>query len=372
MTIRRQIIYSNILMLLVPMLLMIIAAVVMSVALFINSPHNSFISPKDIYLFLYGISPNSVIFRCITLFVLFFILTVIITSACITAVLSKKILVPIKELTAAAYKIKNGQLDFELLGSRCREINELCSAFDNMRLQLRESRNTEERQLVERRLMLANISHDIKTPLTSIKGYISGIKDGIASSPEKLAKYLDTIYKKTEVMENIINNMSDLSMLELSKLNFNFEYGNIAALIKTMCDEYEFDRPDVKISADIPQNMTVRMDCQKMRRVFSNIIDNSIKYAKSGGCEITVNAEENDSGFVISVADNGIGIDSGNIGHVFDVFYRADPSRTPNIKGTGLGLAIVREIIESHGGNIWIKSKESVGTTVYIFLRRVD
>ncbi len=366
MTIRKQIIITNTLMITLPAIVTACAAAALLSAAFITG--NVLPRMNDV---LKGIESSHII-RYSLMFFLFSSFTALLTAFSATIILSNKILAPIKDLTSAAYSIKNGQLDFELLGTNCKEINELCRAFDGMRLQLKESKLLEEKQITQRRIMLANISHDLKTPLTSIKGYISGIKDGVASSPEKLDKYLSIIYKKAEIIENMINNMSELSMLEMSKENFNFEYGCIIPFIQSVTDEYA-ENKNARISLDFPEtDAEIKIDYIRMRRVLCNIIDNSIKYRKGDISNILLSVQKIDSGIIISVSDDGIGIRSDDTDKVFECFYRADPSRTPNIKGTGLGLAIAREIVNQHGGKIWLKSGEDGGLTVYIYLKNAE
>lgn len=361
MTIRKQILIGGLLMILLPLIFMVCMTVLLFIIGILSVGGNIFEISDEF----------SWTFRYMLLFSGGSLVIMLVTMPVSVIILSNKILTPIKRLTSAAYSIKNGNFDFEIMGTECSEIDELCYAFDCMRLQLNESRKLREKDLINRRIMIANISHDIKTPLTSIKGYISGIKDGVASSPEKMMKYIDIIYKKAEIIENMINNMIDLSVMEMSKESFNFEYGGIIPFITSVAEEYE-ENKYADISLDLPdKDVMVRIDYVKMRRVLCNLIDNSIKYRNGSKCSIVIEMKEDKSGVVISVSDDGIGIRGGDINRVFDVFYRSDPSRTPNIKGTGLGLAIAREIVENHGGRIWMKNGENAGLNVYIFLKKI-
>ena len=225
-------------------------------------------------------------------------------------------------------------------------------------------------------MLLANLSHDLKTPVTSIKGYIEGIRDGIADTPEKQKKYLDTIYSKAVMIDDMVNNLSVFSKLELSKLKFEFEKGDINAFVNRIFEEYRLDleKNNMELSVDTENTpVTVRIDYEKMRRVFANIISNSIKYKKDGRGKLEVKSHLGDGGVYITVTDDGIGIKKEELKSVFDEFYRVDAARSMNIKGSGLGLGIAKQIVENHGGKIWLKSDgEGLGTTAVIYLPQCE
>lgn len=372
MTIRSQIMKYNMYILMITLLIVFFSAfyiIEVSFAVMRNDGIMADQIIRDIYT---QINENGTVYKYAMLTIAAAVVLIIITVFSVNLMLARKLSKPINELTTAAYKVRNDELDFELLGSGINELNELYNAFYDMRMKLKENRKINEMQIYERKVMLANISHDIKTPLTSVKGYIEAIMDGVAVTRDKLDKYLGIIYKKTAVIEEMINNMSDLSMLELSKVKLNFEYGDVGEFIRSIADEYNSENKYVDIKCLFSGKMIIKADFMMLRRVFSNIIGNSIKYRKYDKCSIDINIRERNEGYVISLADNGIGIESTDIENVFDIFYRADPARTPNIKGSGLGLAIAREIVEQHGGKIWLQSEKDKGTSAFIFLRKED
>ena len=222
-------------------------------------------------------------------------------------------------------------------------------------------------------MLLANISHDLKTPITSIKGYVEGIQDGIADSPEKMKRYLDTIHTKAEVIDDLVNNLSVFSKLELSRLIFEFKEGDINLFMRDFVDDYRLDleKNGIKLETDIPTDeVIVRMDYEKMSRVFSNLIDNAVKYRSEDNPTLSVSTMCSDGGVYVNISDNGIGIDENELKNVFDGFYRVDSSRS--IKGSGLGLGIAKQIVEKHGGKIWLKSDGlGKGTTAVVFLPKI-
>lgn len=307
------------------------------------------------------------------------LISIVIFAVSVSAVthsLSMSVQKPIKELRQAADNIKDGNLDFEILGSDYAEFDELCRGFDDMRMELKRSREREKALSEGRVMLIANISHDLKTPITSIKGYIEGIRDGVADTPEKLEKYLDTIYKKAVIIEDMVKNLSDSSQAMVSKLKLCCTECDLNMFLQDVLDEYkpELEKNDMELVCDFAgEPLYVNIDSDRMFRVIANIIDNAIKYKKAGRGYISVTTASEHDGAIISIADKGIGIDSGEIEAVFDEFYRVDYARNSSIKGNGLGLGIARQIINAHGGRIWLKSGGvGKGTTAMIYLKRKD
>lgn len=306
------------------------------------------------------------------IWILLCVATLVITSTVITNLLSRSITKPISELTEATEKIRSGNLTFEVLGSSYDEIDKLCTDFDNMRLTLKRANEHERQMKTERSMLLANISHDLKTPITSIKGYIDGIRDGVADSPEKVNRYLDTIYSKAITIDDMVNNLSTFSRLELSKLQFNFETVDFIAFLKGFLDDYrlDFEKNNMALSTDFPNvEVKVKLDTEKMSRVIANIADNAIKYRNGESGSLSVEIGISAGNVYVNFSDSGIGIDEAEIKSVFDSFYRVDTARSMNIKGSGLGLGIAKQIVEKHGGRIWLRSQgQGHGTTAVISL----
>lgn len=293
----------------------------------------------------------------------------------VTGTLSGNIQNTLNDLTNAADNIRNGNLDIRVMESGYDEIDTLCRSFDSMRRALKTAEATEKRMHSERSMLLSNLSHDLKTPVTSIKGYIEGIRDGIADTPEKQRKYLDTIYAKAVMIDEMVNNLSVFSKLELSKLKFEFAVGDFNEFVREIFDDYRLDLEKENMELKIETENTpvkVKLDYEKMRRVFSNIVSNSIKYKKDDKGVLEVHSHSGDGGIYITVTDDGIGISESELKNVFDEFYRVDTARTMNIQGSGLGLGIAKQIVENHGGKLWLKSGGvGKGTTAVIYLPAV-
>ena len=300
------------------------------------------------------------------------VLVLVVSTTVFTTLMSRSLSRPIADLTEAAESIRNGNLDFEVLGSQYDEIDTLCTEFDSMRRELRRAARKEAAMKTERSMLLANLSHDLKTPITSIRGYVDGIRDGVADTPEKTRRYLDTISAKAELIDEMVNNLSVFSKLELSKLQISFETGDLSCFLAEVVDEYKLDLE--KNEMDLTEKYTdakipVKLDYEKMGRVFANLIDNAVKYKKPGRGTLLISTYPGDGGIYAQITDDGVGIAKKELNAVFDEFYRADAARTPSIKGSGLGLGIAKQIVARHGGKIWLRSDgEQTGTTAVIFL----
>ena len=300
------------------------------------------------------------------------VLCLLVAGVCIlvTHRLTGRITATLKTLRRAADNLRDGELDFQILSCELRELDELSQSLESVRQRLKATAVAEAGAQEERGLLMANLSHDLRTPITAIKGYVEGIQDGIANTPEKQRHYLDIIYNKSLVMEKLVRNMSDFSEYELGRMQYHFEYVDMSPFLRDLGEEYQEDarQNGMTFSSQIPQGRyIVTADRGKLKRVLDNLISNAVKYGRPGGA-IALSAEEYEKGLVIQVSDNGKGISPQALGHVFDSFFRADTARTSSVPGSGLGLAICRSIVESHHGKIWLTSEEGEGTRAFLYL----
>lgn len=297
---------------------------------------------------------------------------IVVSTVAATSKMAERITESLEELTAAADRVKGGELAFEIIGSDMDEIDELCISFDEMRRSLMSAEQREKAAENERSMMVANISHDLKTPVTSIKGYINAINDGLAENPEKLKRYLGIIHAKANSIESLVNNLSTLSSIEMSKLKMNFDVGELNDFVYEIASEYRNDVQLAGLTLETeltPNSVPVKIDYEKLRRVMINIIENAIKYKRSESRGIRILTEAAADGAYIRIIDDGIGIDSQELNKVYDSFYRVDEARTSNIKGSGLGLGIAKELVKLHGGRLWLVSEgKNKGTTANIYL----
>lgn len=303
-----------------------------------------------------------------------FIISSIIVNIVTSYLFSKRIIRPVQILERATTEISKGNLDCEISEFGDEEIFKLCGGFEAMRVQLKDSVRMKVKYDEDRKILVSSISHDLKTPITSIKGYVEGILDNVANTPEKREFYLKTIYSKAENINLMIDDLLLYSKLDLNQIPFNFEKADIVEYFKYCIFEVqpELNKNHIKINLenDLKEEVFVKIDLERMKRVIMNIIDNSRKYMDKKCGYITIKLRETTLSIIIEIRDNGIGINKNNINNIFDRFYRADAARSET-KGSGLGLAIAKQIVEGHKGKIWSISHGDEGTSILISLAKI-
>ncbi|MBL0385098.1 HAMP domain-containing protein [Tumebacillus sp. ITR2] len=217
-----------------------------------------------------------------------------------------------------------------------------------------------------RRDFVANVSHEIRTPLTTIKSYIEALEDGAVDSPSHARKFLSVIHTETDRMVRMVSDLLQLSRLDSGRESWKFDPHNLRELVQNACFRFamQLQRREVSLAFEVPSNLNVNVDADKLDQVFDNLISNAIKYTPDGG-RIRVIAYRPSGKFIlVQVVDNGIGIPKHDLPQIFNRFYRVDKARSRAAGGTGLGLSIARQIVEVHGGQIQIDSEEGKGTAV--------
>ncbi|MFD2656754.1 sensor histidine kinase [Gracilibacillus thailandensis] len=300
------------------------------------------------------------------------ILLLMITNGLLTYFVSRTIIKPIKRLNEAAEKIKQGDLDHNIQSKKNDELGQLSNTFEEMRISLKQAKETQEKYEANRQELIASISHDLRTPVTSIKGYVQGVLDGVADSPEKLDCYMQTIYNKTDQLEKMVDELFIYSKLDLDRMPFQFEVLDINDYLDDIIEELTFQYNNITFDfiADKGQNFLVKADREQLHRAIMNVITNSVKYIDKKKAMITIRLTEQSDHVMIAIEDNGSGISEYELPYIFDHFYRTDTSRNSRTGGSGLGLAIVKKIIEAHGGMIWADSEPGQGTTIYFQLKK--
>ncbi len=314
-------------------------------------------------------SKDFIIFVVVTFFIMF-----ILTNLILTYSFSKGMVKPILRLKDAASEISCGNLAHEVVVEGDSEIRDLCQSFEQMRLKLKESVYTQAKFEDNRKMLISSISHDLKTPITSIKGYVEGILDGVANSPEKVEKYLKTIYSKAVQVDSMIDDLLFHSKLDLNQMPFNFERTDVYNFFRHCIEEIEPELEKANIKIELMNMLSdyrfLFIDRAQIRRVVLNILDNSKKYMNKENGTIEVTLREKDNNIIVQIKDNGAGIPKNDMPFIFDKFYRADTARSTKA-GSGLGLAIAKQIIEGHQGKIWSISKENEGTSILFSLKKL-
>lgn len=289
----------------------------------------------------------------------------IILIVLLTYLTSKTITRPLRRLKEAAISIKNEEFDVDINYSGKDEIKEVFTAFDEMRLRLKQIMEKQLKYEKDRTELITNISHDLKTPITAIKGYIEGIVDGVANTPEKIDRYHKTIYKKITLLDKLIENLFLFSKLDLKTVIFNFQKLDLNMFIEDIVEEVRYDAPNLKISFNhCNENLYTMGDPIQLQRVIHNLVANSIKYCDKEYCNVNIELIREEDMARISVKDNGSGINPECLTQIFKRFYRSDPARCSSTEGSGLGLAISKQIILEHKGSISAFNNIDKGVTI--------
>ena len=286
----------------------------------------------------------------------------------------RSIAVPLVKLRKATQNIKEGNLDFVLEVEGKDEFSQLCQDFEEMRKRLKES--TEEKILMdkENKELISNISHDLKTPITAVKGYVEGIMDGVADTPEKMDRYVRTIYNKTNEMDHLINELTFYSKIDTNRIPYTFSKLNVEDYFSDCAEELglEMETRGIELvyANYVEKDVQVIADGEQIRRVIHNIVSNAIKYMEKPKGIIQLRVKDVGDFIQVEIEDNGKGIAAKDLPYIFDRFYRTDVSRNSSKGGSGIGLSIVKKIMEDHGGKVWATSRLGIGTIMYFVLRK--
>lgn len=300
------------------------------------------------------------------------VLLTLIIGLALSRWMALQIVGPVEKLRNMADAISQGDFDHPVPILSHDEIGDTCQAFEKMRLQLRAARDTRDKYDQNRKELLAGISHDLSTPLTKIEGYASGIRDGIANTPEKEAHYLDMIVDTSHHMARLVRTLFLFSKLDLGQVPFHWERVDVCAYIKDYISEQagHFHEQGLDITFQSPLDQAfIAMDRQQFQRVLENIIGNSLKYKDQAVGHLTLTLNDSGEGsYLLSFADDGCGVDDSELPKLFESFYRTDKARTNVAKGSGLGLAVVQQIVQAMKGQIWAQATVPKGLTICITL----
>lgn len=298
----------------------------------------------------------------------------IFTSLSVGLWIYRSIAAPLVKLKKATQNIKEGNLDFVLEVEGNDEFSELCRDFEEMRIRLKES--NEEKLLLdkENKELISNISHDLKTPITAVKGYVEGIMDGVADTPEKVDQYIRTIYNKTNEMDHLINELTFYSKIDTNRIPYSFSRLNVEDYFSDCAEEIglELEMRGIELvyANYVEKEVKVIADGEQIRRVIHNIINNAIKYMDKPKGIIQIRVKDVGDFIRVEIEDNGKGIGARDLPYIFDRFYRTDVSRNSSKGGSGIGLSVVKKIVEDHGGKVWATSRLGIGTIMYFVIRK--
>lgn len=288
------------------------------------------------------------------------------------SIMKHDIFSPVNQIHNATKSILEGNLDLSVNYDYDGQIGTLCHDFEIMRSELSDSFKREKKLREDEKILLASISHDLKTPLASITGHVEGLLLDVVTEEDDIKRYAQIIMNKATMLNTMIDDIMEHTKSELYQLSIDPEEVYSAIYFKELIKDLSQDASQRRIAvicSDIP-NVIIKLDKKRISEVMQNLFANSIKYGKiNGKIEVIFSLEQADSNkFIVSVKDNGTGIAAADLPFIFNKFFRGDKSRTQSIPGSGLGLCISKYIVEQHGGKIECDSILNVGTEMTFFL----
>lgn len=282
------------------------------------------------------------------------ILALLLLATIFTRWMSNLVTKPLDSLVEGAKRIRDGNLEEEIIYEGQEEFERVCQAFNEMQKTILSDQEQRIRNENARIDMVTGISHDLRTPLTSIRGYIKGVLDGVADTEEKRTMYLETAYDSTGEMNILLQKLFDFSRMESGQMPFHMVRIDLAEYVKGFVAQKEktFNPSEVQFVMEQEEEMLpeVDVDIEQIRRILDNLLENSMKYVEKQPVEAWIRVIKEETYLTLEWKDNGEGVPEEKIGKIFDRFYRCDEARTK--KGSGVGLYVVKYIMEQHGGSV--------------------
>jgi len=286
--------------------------------------------------------------------------------------LEKRIITPIEKLKLGVDEIAKGNFNVKVECNVPNDLGLLIFSFNEMAQKLYASEKIQTEYEENRKTLIANISHDLKTPITAIQGYIEALLEGNRKTEADADKYLRIIHHNTVYTNKLIDDLFLFSKLDMQKLDFSYETVKICPFMNDFMEEYQFDLEEKNITFQYNNQLTVdygvSLDGKRFHQAFNNVINNAVTHGPEHGLGIIINLYEQEYFICLEIQDNGRGIAADKLPYIFDRFYRIDVERKKDYVCTGLGLAIARELIEAHQGTITVSSIEGRGTCFTIML----
>lgn len=299
--------------------------------------------------------------------IIFFSITISLLIAVILIyIVSQKISKPILEINNITKIISSGEFKKRVSIKSKDEIGQLAESFNHMASELDKLEEM-------RKGFIADVSHELRSPLTLIKGYVKGLMD-IKLTPDRKKEYLNIIYSETERLSELINNLLDLSRIESGKSPLNLSKFDINELIRRNIIKYsnKIEEKNLEIDVSFEKDpLIVIAEKDSISQVLSNLIDNAIKFTEKKG-SLHISTKTNNKKAIITIKDSGCGIPENELNNIWNRFYKADKSRSRQVKGTGLGLSIVKQILKNHSEKIWVESELGKGSKFTFTLKLAD
>lgn len=270
---------------------------------------------------------------------------------------AKRITAPLLEMRAVAERISQGQLDRRLKVLGHDELGQLGTSLNHLAEQLQQQEEL-------RKNMTADVAHELRTPLATLKSHIEAMEDGIW---EPTKERIHSCYEEIERLIHLVGDLEQLTFVESPEFQLHLKEEDLGQLVQQTVEmaRPEFEQKGVHLLWEAPESIRLPMDRERMAQIMTNLLSNALKFTKPTG-QVSVELERHEDAIVLNVHDTGIGIPAADLPYVFDRFYRAEKSRNRKSGGSGIGLAIVKRIVEAHGGEVTISSVWGEGTTVTV------
>lgn len=311
------------------------------------------------------------ILRYILGFVAAFLSLTVLVNVILSHWISKSVLVPLQKLRHGTKDIREGNLDTSIDYAKQDEFGEVCRDFDEMRVYLKDSVEQRLKDEQRKKDLIIGISHDLRTPLTSISGYLDGLMDGIANTPEKRQRYLAAIKTRTRDLSRLVDSLSEYNRLDSSTFHYHLEPWDLSIFIKQYLSAYEEEARQNHIefqTLGMGDAYPVLMDKNEMKRVLDNLLTNTIRYRNQPHSKVLISLKRVEHSTVVEFifSDDGPGVPEESLDRIFESFYRVDGARSNTGEGSGIGLAVVKEIIMGHSGIVHAENHEGLAIIIHL------
>lgn len=384
MTVKRRLAISNVLMILVPVIITLAISLGCLGVVWLGLTHGKELGLEETgyQLFLFATQGQVSILTAKLILVivagvlgLTVLLSILFTNRFLIKFVFRHIQEPLDLLSHGVEEIGKGNLDYRIQYDGEDEFSGICRQFNNMAAHLQESVTESIRQEESRKELMAGISHDLRSPLTSILAYVEGLQEGVAKTPEKMAEYLNIIHDKTRQIQALVSQLFLYTKLDLAAYPIHPVALDLTGWLTRLAEGPGKDLAQrgltVSLAEPLPQ-VTAWADPGELERVVLNCLDNSAKYKNKPEGQMTLTLTDLDESVRLTLADDGPGVAPGELSKLFTPFYRGDKARRDPTQGSGLGLAIAAKAIGRMGGRIWAAAGDPTGLTICIELAKED
>ncbi len=279
----------------------------------------------------------------------------------------------LRKIAAAVEEIRAGNLDVAIETTADDDISQVGTAINTLTTKLRQDVAEIKKLQRVRSEFLGNVSHELRTPIFSLQGFLETLLDGAVDDPNVNRDFLRKAYSHSQRLNTLLGELITISQIESGEMKMSYRYFNLAEFLSGVVEEFrptaEQYNARLQLAGDLPRDIEVVGDKERLRVVFENLFENAIKYNKPNG-KVTVSYEPNETHVTIRVSDTGVGIAKEHLDRIFERFYRVDTNRSREVGGTGLGLAIVKHIVEAHGSAMDVESEVGKGSAFSFALKR--